>query len=106
VNSRVVATITECEACFTPDVCQLRGTCDHYSAEWLRVAKGVPVPVNTPKLPEPRCGYCRDSEETGTETKGYDYSAWTPADFERGWRFDEPTNTKIYHCMLAFYGAQ
>ena len=33
----VVATVTECEACFTPDVCQLRGTCDHYAAEKLRV---------------------------------------------------------------------
>jgi Lar family restriction alleviation protein len=33
-----VATVTECEACFTPDVCQLRGTCDHYAAERLRVA--------------------------------------------------------------------
>lgn len=35
---RAVATVTECEACFTPDVCQLRGTCDHYRAELLRVA--------------------------------------------------------------------
>jgi hypothetical protein len=34
-----VATISECEACFTPDACQLRGTCDHYSAERLRIAK-------------------------------------------------------------------
>ena len=34
-----VAHVSECEACFTPDVCQLRGTCDHYSAERLRVAK-------------------------------------------------------------------
>ena len=33
-----VATVTECEACFTPDVCRLRGTCDHYSAQKLRVA--------------------------------------------------------------------
>lgn len=37
--SAVVATVTECEACFTPDVCQLRGTCDHYAAERLRIAK-------------------------------------------------------------------
>lgn len=35
---RAIATVTECEACFTPDVCQLRGTCDHYRAELLRVA--------------------------------------------------------------------
>jgi hypothetical protein len=35
---RAVAVVTECEACFTPDVCQLRGTCDHYRAELLRVA--------------------------------------------------------------------
>lgn len=33
-----VAVVTECEACFTPDVCQLRGKCDHYSTDWLRVA--------------------------------------------------------------------
>lgn len=39
-----VAVVTECEACFTPDVCQLRGTCDHYSAEWLRVAPPPPLP--------------------------------------------------------------
>ena len=39
-----MATVTECEACFTPDVCQLRGTCDHYSAERLRVTKAAPVP--------------------------------------------------------------
>lgn len=37
-RAQPVATVTECEACFTPDVCQLRGTCDHYSAERLRVA--------------------------------------------------------------------
>jgi hypothetical protein len=35
---RAVAVVTECEACFTPDVCQLRGTCDHYRAELLRIA--------------------------------------------------------------------
>ena len=40
--SEAVATVTECEACFTPDVCQLRGTCDHYSAERLRIAKATP----------------------------------------------------------------
>ena len=34
-----VASVTECEACFTPDACQLRGKCDHYAAEQLRVAK-------------------------------------------------------------------
>lgn len=38
-SRKPVAVITECEACFTPDVCQLRGTCDHYSAEQVRVAK-------------------------------------------------------------------
>ena len=32
-----VATITECEACFTPDVCRLRGTCDYYDAKKVRV---------------------------------------------------------------------
>ena len=43
-----VATVSECEACFTPDVCQLRGTCDHYAAEQLRVARAAPAPVLTP----------------------------------------------------------
>ena len=33
-----VACVTECEACFTPDACQLRGTCDHYAASQLRIA--------------------------------------------------------------------
>ena len=33
-----VATVTECEACFTPDVCQLRGTCDYYTASQMRIA--------------------------------------------------------------------
>ena len=39
---QAVATVTECEACMTPDVCQLRGTCDHYAAEKLRIAKANP----------------------------------------------------------------
>ena len=43
--ARPVATVSECEACFTPDVCQLRGTCDHYAAEQLRVAPAAPAPV-------------------------------------------------------------
>lgn len=34
-----VACITECEACLTPDACRLRGKCDHYAAEQLRVSK-------------------------------------------------------------------
>ena len=45
-EAQPVAVVTECEACFTPDVCQLRGTCDYYSAEWLRVAP-------PPAAPEP-----------------------------------------------------
>lgn len=44
-----VACVTECEACFTPDACQLRGKCDHYSAEQLRVAKNAAPSV----APEP-----------------------------------------------------
>lgn len=36
-----VATVDNCEACFTPDVCRLRGECDHYSAQKLRVAAPV-----------------------------------------------------------------
>lgn len=45
-----VAAVTECEACFTPDVCQLRGKCDHYSAERLRVA--APRPPAVPEIGE------------------------------------------------------
>jgi hypothetical protein len=41
-SHRAVATVSECEACFTPDVCQLRGTCDHYRAELLRIAARKP----------------------------------------------------------------
>ena len=39
-----VAAVTECEACFTPDVCQLRGKCDHYAASQLRVTKQAHPP--------------------------------------------------------------
>lgn len=52
-----VATITECEACFTPDVCRLRGKCDHYSAEQVRVAA-------QPQQAEPACPRCLGSGET------------------------------------------
>lgn len=38
-NGGAVAHVSECEACFTPVVCQLRGTCDHYAAGRLRVAR-------------------------------------------------------------------
>ena len=48
-----VASVTECEACFTPDVCQLRGTCDHYAAERLRVAA---PPQREPDVPETNFG--------------------------------------------------
>ncbi len=44
VPDRAVAVVTECEACFTPDVCQLRGTCDHYRAELLRIAASALPP--------------------------------------------------------------
>lgn len=37
-QAEAVATVTECEACFTPDVCQLRGTCDYYTASQMRIA--------------------------------------------------------------------
>ena len=40
-----VACVTECEACFTPDACQLRGTCDHYAASKLRIAPAAPAPL-------------------------------------------------------------
>ena len=49
-EAQPVAVVTECEACFTPDVCQLRGTCDYYSAEWLRVAP-------PPAAPEPEAPF-------------------------------------------------
>lgn len=43
-EAQPVAVVTECEACFTPDVCQLRGKCDHYSTDWLRVAPPPAAP--------------------------------------------------------------
>lgn len=43
-EAQPVAVVTECEACFTPDVCQLRGKCDHYSTDWLRVALAAEQP--------------------------------------------------------------
>ncbi len=51
-----VTTITECEACFTPDVCRLRGKCDHHSAEQLRGAAQPQQAKCSPTLTEcPRC---------------------------------------------------
>jgi hypothetical protein len=54
-----VATVTECEACFTPDVCRLRGTCDHYAAERLRIAahppateQPAPALASAPRVPQ------------------------------------------------------
>lgn len=44
-EAQPVAVVTECEACFTPDVCQLRGKCDHYSTDWLRVAPPPSAPA-------------------------------------------------------------
>ena len=55
-----VATVTECEACFTPDVCQLRGTCDHYSAERLRVAAAQAERAMLPILGPEWTGYWRE----------------------------------------------
>ncbi len=54
-----VATMTECEACFTPDVCQLRGTCDHYAASQLRVA-AQPKPPAEPVLQTCNCRWDGD----------------------------------------------
>lgn len=48
-----VAHVSECEACFTPDACQLRGTCDHYAAEKLRIAAAPhPAPARVPLTDE------------------------------------------------------
>lgn len=50
-----VAVIEECEACLTPDACQIRGTCAHYSREQIAVAKPVPTtpaPDALPDLPD------------------------------------------------------
>lgn len=56
-QSEPVACVTECEACFTPDACQLRGKCDHYAAEQLRVKKAplyaAPVAAPVAQPPEP-----------------------------------------------------
>lgn len=53
-----------------------------------------------------RCGYCKDSRAPTTEAVGCDYNEWTVHELEREWRFDHPSNTKQYHCIFAFYGAQ
>jgi len=51
-----------------------------------------------------RCGFCAARKEPLPETIGSDCSQWTARELERGWRFEETTNTKVYHCMYAFYG--
>lgn len=55
---------------------------------------------------EPRCDYCKHKDVPMPETLGADYHQWSEQDFRRGWRWDADTNTKTYHCKLAFYGAQ
>lgn len=53
VSGEPVAHVSECEACFTPDACQLRGTCDHYAAEKLRIAAAPqPAPARVPLTDE------------------------------------------------------
>jgi hypothetical protein len=59
---REPATITECEACFTPDVCQLRGTCDYYSAERIRVA-ATPAPDRVPLTAEQVASIVREASQ-------------------------------------------
>ena len=64
-----VATVTECEACLTPDVCRLRGTCDHYAAERLRVA-AHPAPVERVTLSDEQVLACIRSAQVGPVPMG------------------------------------
>ena len=66
-----VATITECEACFTPDVCRLRGKCDHYSAEQVRVA-AQPQQAAQPVAQGSRvCWLVEEFSDSGNSTGRY-----------------------------------
>ena len=60
-----VASVTECEACLTPDVCQLRGTCDHYAAEKLRVSARLAEPERVPVKYGCHCDLDPDQEPDG-----------------------------------------
>lgn len=63
-----VATVTECEACFTPDVCQLRGKCDYYAASQLRIAAPPPV---ADKLEQLRA-FCKSSKQHTESRSNHD----------------------------------
>ena len=82
-SGEAVATVSECEACFTPDACRLRGTCDHYAASKLRIAAApsapapaeVPMPVKYQRIgactcqgPDGPCGDCQSAQA--------DYEEW------------------------------
>lgn len=59
-----VATVSECEACFTPDACRLRGTCDHYAASKLRIAAAPSAPASD----------AREAFERWHRSQGYEIS--------------------------------
>lgn len=74
-----VATVSECEACFTPDACRLRGTCDHYAASKLRIA-AAPSPAEVP-MPEPVAWMWQT-------VKGTCLSLTEPADYETAYHLE------------------
>lgn len=77
-----VACVTECEACFTPDACQLRGTCDHYAASQLRIATTAqPAPQWIGAGPEGAvvcraCGRPPESQRASLAQTGAEPVAW------------------------------
>lgn len=77
-----VATVTECEACFTPDVCQLRGTCDYYTASQMRIA--------TPPQSKPL-----------TEEEIVDAVREADLDWQKGWTLDETQSNRFVTLVLA-----
>lgn len=90
-SGEAVATVFECEACFTPDACRLRGTCDHYAASKLRIAAApsAPAPAEVP-MPEPdACPMCAGEGSVRSHTThlgpdDYDYDENCPACYGTG----------------------
>ena len=71
-----VAVISECEACFTPDVCQLRGKCDYYAADRLRVAAAPTPPAEAVSAQREAMldAMCHAEDHTPSKPDGTTYS--------------------------------
>ena len=79
-----VACVTECEACFTPDACQLRGTCDHYAASQLRIATTAqPAPLDCQEQAQAvAAAYCRGHDAGWKSCEAHMRAAPLPAPIE------------------------